>query len=204
MAKYLAMTERWIVPEETSGSIQNIGDSVIEVSAEDKFNTGVRIGQNQMIAFDGTVYVRSMGSAPCAFTTVPFNVKGKGGDTQPYEEIYSTTERKIGKWVDEKELYQRTFVVKSPDKVGETKLIFDTTDSNIDIVTNFRGIVSDGNTVFYNLNSSYADGGRLDVETWYTQNEGFKMIVSSEKLLNLDAYITFQYTKKLLDNYDVK
>lgn len=80
MAKYIAKPDEWVSPSETTGSIQNIGRSILEVSSTNTENTGIRVNQGQIISFEGTVYVRSIGNRNCEFTTVPFKVTGKGGD----------------------------------------------------------------------------------------------------------------------------
>ena len=79
MAKYTVSVGEWVSPDEVTGSIQCVGRVPIEVSSENKENTGLIIRENQIIAFEGTVYVRSTGNRLATFTTVPFKVNGKGG-----------------------------------------------------------------------------------------------------------------------------
>ena len=69
MAKYSAKVGEWISPSENTGSIQNLGNSPIEISSINTENTGIKLESGQMVNFDGTVYVRSMGNKPSTFTT---------------------------------------------------------------------------------------------------------------------------------------
>lgn len=79
MAKYNVKAGTWVSPEETTGSIQNTSKVPIEISATNEDNTGIKLVENQIVAFEGTVYVRSAGNKDAVFTTVPFKVNGKGG-----------------------------------------------------------------------------------------------------------------------------
>lgn len=85
MARYVAKPDRWVSPVEESGTLQNASSGVIEISSENIENSGIKLGSGQMISFSGAVYVRSVGNSPCAFTTVPFNAVGKGGEEEKYE-----------------------------------------------------------------------------------------------------------------------
>lgn len=76
MAKYICLADgSWTTPSESAGSIQCQSGS-IEVCAINTDNTGIKIGQGDMIAFSGTVYVRSTNKKQAIFTAVPFDVKG--------------------------------------------------------------------------------------------------------------------------------
>lgn len=79
MAKYTCLADgSWVSPAESSGSIQcYVG--IIEISSENVENTGVRICQGDIVAFSGTVYVRSVAERDSIFTTVPFDWRGGGG-----------------------------------------------------------------------------------------------------------------------------
>ena len=79
MAKYNVEQGTWVLVHETTGSIQNIGKVPIEVSAINEENTGLVLIPNQIISFDGNVYVRSVAESNAVFTTVPFKITGKGG-----------------------------------------------------------------------------------------------------------------------------
>ena len=80
MARYIAKPTEWLELPEKNGTLQNIDTGVIEVSSENVENTGLKLGSNQILAFSGTVYVRSVGNRDCVFTTVPFEALGGGGD----------------------------------------------------------------------------------------------------------------------------
>jgi len=96
MARYVVAPDVWVSPNEQSGTIQNAGETPIEVSVEREGRTGIVLGTFQMISFDRQVYVRSVGSGRGTFTTVPFNAVGKGGGGggSPYTlPTMSTTEK---------------------------------------------------------------------------------------------------------------
>ena len=57
MAKYNVKVGEWITPTEDTGSIQNLGNVPIEISATNDENTGIKLESGQMVNFDGTVYV---------------------------------------------------------------------------------------------------------------------------------------------------
>jgi len=79
MSKYICLADgSWTSPSESAGSIQCQSGS-IEVCAVNSDNTGIKIGQGEMIAFSGTVYVRSTNKKQAIFTAVPFDIRGGGG-----------------------------------------------------------------------------------------------------------------------------
>lgn len=79
MAKYTCLADgSWTSPSESTGSIQ-CQTGIIEISAVNEDNTGIRLTQGDMVAFDGAVYVRSVANRDSTFTTVPFDVTGGGG-----------------------------------------------------------------------------------------------------------------------------
>lgn len=87
MAKYNVKVGEWVTPTETTGSIQNVGTVPIEISGVSEESTGIRLETSQMVNFEGTVFVRTLGNDTATFTTVPFKVVaggGGGGGGEPY------------------------------------------------------------------------------------------------------------------------
>lgn len=79
MSKYICLADgSWTTPSESAGSIQCQSGS-IEICAINTDNTGIKISQGDMIAFSGTVYVRSTNKKQAIFTAVPFDIRGGGG-----------------------------------------------------------------------------------------------------------------------------
>ena len=79
MSKYTCPADgSWTSPSESAGSIQ-CQSGQIEICDMNTDNTGIKIGQGDMIAFSGTVYVRSTNKKQAVYTAVPFDVRGGGG-----------------------------------------------------------------------------------------------------------------------------
>lgn len=79
MSKYTCLADgSWTSPSESAGSIQ-CQSGQIEICDMNADNTGIKIGQGDMIAFSGTVYVRSTNKKQAVYTAVPFDVTGGGG-----------------------------------------------------------------------------------------------------------------------------
>ena len=79
MSKYTCLADgSWTSPSESAGSIQ-CQSGQIEICDMNADNTGIKIGQGDMIAFSGTVYVRSTNKKQAIYTAVPFDVRGGRG-----------------------------------------------------------------------------------------------------------------------------
>ena len=221
MAKYNIVSTEWVSPSLTSGTLQNLGDATLEVSTEQVENSGLKISKNQLLSFEGTIFVRTVGESDGVFTVVPFRVSGKGGGgdyilptasdvvkggvkigsglvmdgevLSATEFTYSSSEVYTGKWADGKNLYQRTVLVNTPEVILTPQLVYDTRQIGIDTLVYFSGIVNT-DSGYYSIKSSYSEIGRVGIELWYSGN-GFKMIVSHDSVTNADVYLTFRYTK---------
>lgn len=79
MSKYICPADgSWTSPSESAGSIQ-CQSGQIEICDINTDNSGIKIGQGEMIAFSGTVYVRCTNKKQAIYTAVPFDVRGGGG-----------------------------------------------------------------------------------------------------------------------------
>lgn len=107
----------------------------------------------------------------------------------PYFEpqnVYSTTENRIGTWIDGKPLYQRTWQATTPSTSDNTSIISYGSDKD---VKNFFGYVDDnGGRVL--LNYTYASDNI--VVTWCS---GGYVRMRQIQYPNQPVYITLQYTK---------
>lgn len=81
MAKQYILTNSFTPIDESSGTIQNMADDIIEiVSAANAFvGQGLRIAPHEKIGFSGSIKARSLG-ADAVINVVDFNVEGGGGD----------------------------------------------------------------------------------------------------------------------------
>ena len=83
------------------------------------------------------------------------NVEGGGGGSSDIE--YSTTEKKIGKWIDGSDLYQRVFDLGSDVVIGPNDFTNTSIDaSEIQRLVKAWGIYSTGATI-YNLTTNKND-----------------------------------------------
>ena len=106
--------------------------------------------------------------------------------------IYSTEEREVGVWKDNKPLYQKTFSV----TINSTDYTLDLTTLNIEQVTSYIGYINhiDGTWV---LHFPYYDSTRNYSVGEYNTDTKELHIVSTNEMVNYYPYLTFtiQYTK---------
>lgn len=106
--------------------------------------------------------------------------------------IYSTEEREVGVWKDNKPLYQKTFSV----TINSTDYTLDLTTLNIEQVTSYIGYINhiDGTWV---LHFPYYDSTRYYSVGKYNTDTKELHIVSTNEMVNYYPYLTFtiQYTK---------
>ena len=112
---------------------------------------------------------------------------------------YSTNEQIIGRWIDGKPIYQKTFTSTLPSSPSTIKDI-SISSLNIETVTNIMGMMKGGSgtsTSFRTIGvalgsgSQYTDGA--DIWINITSDLRFRTNVSS--WCNNTVYITIQYTK---------
>jgi len=107
---------------------------------------------------------------------------------------FSTEEQVVGKWIDGKPIYQRTFSVNTGSG-GE--VVYPLTGWNIDTVIFFTGVIeqiANGKkyypSIFYQGDNTY----KCNAFCAYEGRNGFVIAVGSG-YYNFNAYITLQYTK---------
>ena len=112
----------------------------------------------------------------------------------PYN--YSTEEKVVGKWIDNKTLYQKTVPCTANFTVGYH--IFSTTVPDIDTVYEIRGVmVSRGtNANDYSTGLVEAHGASQMVNTYFQRSTNEIRIYNTVDYGNGTAYVTIVYTKK--------
>lgn len=112
------------------------------------------------------------------------------------QDIYSTEEQVIGKWIDGKPLYRKVFVATSPSKTNSGVVIGDNQD--FDNVTNIYGILiaKDGSRNAINM---YYDS-TASICTYVSSNYvGNKVVVKvthpGDNYLSRPVYVVVEYTK---------
>ena len=106
--------------------------------------------------------------------------------------IYSTEEREVGVWKDNKPLYQKTFSV----TINSTDYIIDLSSLSVEQITTYIGYINhvDGT---WNLHFPYYDSDRYYSVGEYNNNTKELHIASSGNMVTQYPYVTFtiQYTK---------
>ena len=118
-------------------------------------------------------------------------------DEQEEKTVYSTEEKVVGTWIDNRPLYQKTIVVENTTISSSTKemTILDITNNDVVIVDN----------MYINGDTDSTAGNKQKIFGNFTDNNGHYVSVrgwQNNLLLQTDflyyinkAYITVQYTK---------
>lgn len=181
MARYVAKPEIWFELPEERGTLQNIGNGVIEVSTERTYNTGLKLSSNQLLSFSGQVYIRSVGNADCAFTTVPFETSGEGGDVN-VEILLTKDTLWTGAAFEKDSIIELSGNIEDYD---ELNVVLGLTSNNAVYVTNSCFVGTNPSIYVSWLNNDFSGGyvARLDI---VSDNE-VKLVESSR--LNEDVAI---------------
>lgn len=104
---------------------------------------------------------------------------------------YSTTEHKIGKWVDGSDLYEKTIVLSSlPSTIGYNTINHGIADVDFIFLENATLVESTGQTHI----APYGRGGTEDIEVTEFDKTSFLVWVGLDRS-SWSAYITVRYTK---------
>ena len=142
--------------------------------------------------------VRRVGASTSSNTWVHYTIfaKGYGGKTPPY----STNEQAVGKWIDGKTLYQKSFEIALPNRVATTteELItsVDTSALNIDVMTECNAVfgnVANGNWLQMPLLLPDGVYGRIVKNG---SNNILEVIGNFGSTTNHKIFATIKYTKK--------
>lgn len=113
------------------------------------------------------------------------------------EEIYSTEERVIGKWIDGKPLYRLTVEVMTPESTGY-KNYYILSGKNIDSITRMDGTCR-GSNGYYNTANSYIKesnpGGACGITLFANPAGTLAIHAYGGLVLNCPLTVTLEYTK---------
>ena len=109
------------------------------------------------------------------------------------EKQYSTEEKIIGKWIDDKPIYQKTYILKN---VSENGIITIDEDAKnyVDTFTNSEYRMTREGEAQAQLANAYDDSGSHYAEVWFSKNHGF-YIYGNYTYPAKVCHITVQYTK---------
>lgn len=114
---------------------------------------------------------------------------------------YSTTEQKVGTWIDGKPIYEITYQLTCPT-TSSGEVTQDITNLNLETLTDICGtskyINNDGVTKYYRpFENTYAYNSQLGNYSgaWIKDNTLFFRYSGFTAILSLTAYITIRYTK---------
>lgn len=116
-------------------------------------------------------------------------------DEQEEKTVYSTEEKEVGTWIDNRPLYQKTIVLENQTISGTEITILDITNYDIVLIKNFyiNGDTSSSAGNRYKFLQNTNDSSSYCVIRGY-QND-LLLQANNHKYIN-KAYITVQYTKK--------
>lgn len=133
------------------------------------------------------------------------DAEGSGTNLMPYSFMqnsrgcnYSTEEQIVGKWIDGRDVYQKSYSVK-PD-VGATVLLDSTIKHLTHVLTDVRGIWAIGDFTMSNgcqasfSTSIYFDSKNVEPPSIYINEEGL-YIKSNSVSYGFETYFTIQYIK---------
>ena len=112
---------------------------------------------------------------------------------------YSTSEKIVGKWIDGKTLYQKTYITNTPSATTEGTIASTTIEIqslNYDQIVNIKGVFKlTSNSVLYCFNLPVISGSktvRAVVDETHTD-----LLIQNNSLSynNMPVYVTLQYTK---------
>lgn len=118
----------------------------------------------------------------------------------PKGPIYSTEEQIVGTWIDDRPIYQKTFVLTSPSATISTKIL-DTSSMNIDHIISFEGYIyaKINNTNTYQCVSiNWYFDSNTNTSTYYdTGDNGIMQRIYGDPYKNRPEYLTLRYIKPI-------
>lgn len=109
---------------------------------------------------------------------------------------YSTEEKQIGKWIDNKPLYRKTFVINGNSSTGQQNYQFDLASLNWETVTFIYGTTyQETNSYYRDLHNAYAYDSTATSEYSGAWTSGTLLRVRSRGIAVAKFYVTLEYTK---------
>ena len=142
-----------------------------------------------------TFLMNDFGTSWTSSNVCPIKIYGLKFTPNPND--YSTTERRIGTWIDGKPLYQVTL---SGNMSSSTTTVVDISSYGIDTVVETDGKITGGSGVFFSLNYYYDTTNWIDIVCGYVTSISNKKIFinhgTSIAVTSSDTYwVTIKYTK---------
>ena len=127
------------------------------------------------------------------------NIKGPAGKDGSANQIYSTDEQVIGKWIDGKPRYRKTMQFSGLHS-GENNIAHGIADADIIMVDKDHSFAATGTYSelwqLGNTNSSASNFSQFSVSLVWTTNSMFDVYIGSGLVSRLPKLvITFEYTK---------
>ena len=127
-------------------------------------------------------------------TSVLYCIKYTTSVLSTPENNFSTTEQKIGTWINGKPLYQKTIVATAPDEENVlTELCL--LPENVNTTNVFDMKVTAHNPNSYACFTNYYYSTAEAITFWIRPNRKITCVIRSTSWLNSTLYITLQYTK---------
>lgn len=111
-------------------------------------------------------------------------------------DIYSTSEIRIGTWIDGKPIYRKT-ILRTNAITANTENVIDMNISNIDIITNISGVLSSSNKQVYRQINTYNLPNTNSSISMFAQINGIVKIYANENWGSPNIIITLEYTKTI-------
>lgn len=116
-----------------------------------------------------------------------FGFGGKSGGSSSID--YTLSERVIGKWINDKPIYQRTFLTNTAHTINLIDSIVDLELYDIDYVITIDGCFIQDDNIIVPINT-------LWMATFYDpSNKKLNNFTTSSTQVNCNCYVTIQYTK---------
>ena len=116
------------------------------------------------------------------------------------KEMYTTTERAVGIWVDGKTIYQRTWVgLAGATSANIAITLIDFSSSTLETIVEIKALCSSDNLCRENVIDANSGGplssGTLGTSVWYAYPSKKLMHICSSTLINRYITLTLKYTK---------
>lgn len=112
------------------------------------------------------------------------------------ENYYSTEEKQIGKWIDNKPLYRKTFVINGNSSTEQQNYQFELASLNWETVTFIYGTTyQETNSYYRDLHNAYAYDSTATNEYSGAWTSGTLLRVRSRGIAVSKFYVTLEYTK---------
>ncbi|MBD5135254.1 MAG: hypothetical protein HDT39_04735 [Lachnospiraceae bacterium] len=154
-----------------------------------------------MPPFFSLIFIQKVGITPTDYVTeermdekIEEAIKNSNSNANLSNEIYSTTETKIGTWIDGKPLYRRVLSLTTPsvqNQVGYYQI--PGLDSDQFLAIKYDGFVQ-ANDHSRNPIISYVPSSQNFSIVWHDTNNGIGMMVANQ-LVSKQAYLIIEYTK---------